>query len=512
MKIKSIVKLSSLLILVLGILLGCTDDASFGNDVEVQVLPTSISYPDLVVNESSIMESAVPNFNSNGHPVTFDVISGRRGTEVLDASYMDNVDIVNPQQVESTVPDANDPDNEWTVITEDLTDNGKIVIDDASMFTNGDYYFTVEASVEVNGNIESVTFEDALHLQVGWANGMAYCPRRVNFVAGEGTMSGPGEVIGGRDNFRLELASDQEKLVIDPMTGVISMNPSYTIMETESVTPTIKLVYDSNESVPVYIDGSFTAVLSTEAVELEKEKDYFFFPTLTPYSANVPAGGGDGYTVNTADFASKPGWVQKHFYKVIVNAAKLEFQEALDTRAEAGVSAITGSQFNYWGPLANPFESWFVANAVNLSAYAGCFDTKMVFWLKHNIPQGTLDDLFPTWTETPVRVEIKISDAYTGDVATTTWTDINESLTCTIGESGSPFVGTPYPISGEVGPEGNANNIWVKCEMDLPSDMYGDIANFTIAFRNKTNYDTDLSGNLRGEFYISDLYFVASEK
>lgn len=512
MKIKSIVKLLSLAVLVAAMLLSCTDDASFGKDAEVQKLPSSISYPDLVVNESSYMESAVPNFNSNGHPVTFDVVSGRRGTESLDATYMDNVTIVNPEKIESTVPDANDPDNEWTVITDDLTDNGKIIIDDASMFTNGDYYFTVEASVEVNGNIESVTFEDALHLQVGWANGIAYCPRRINFVDGAGTVSGPGEVIGGRDNYRLELASDQDKLVIDPMTGVISVNPSYMITETENVTPTIKLVYESNESVPVYIDGSFTAVLSTAPVVLEKEKDYFFYPTLKPFSANVPRGGGDGYTVNSDDFAGKPGWVQKHFYKEIVNAAKLTFQEALDIRAEAGGPAVTGSQFNYWGPLANPFETWFIANSVNLSAYAGCFDTKMVFWVKHHITQATLDDLFPTWTETPVRVEIKISDAYTGDVATTTWTDINESLTCTIGEAGSPFVGTPYPITGEVGPEGSANNVWVKCEMDLPSDMYGDMANFTIAFRNKTNYDADLSGNLRGEFYISDLYFVATEK
>ena len=43
-------------------------------------------------------------------------------------------------------------------------------------------------------------------------------------------------------------------------------------------------------------------------------------------------------------------------------------------------------------------------------------------------------------------------------------------------------------------------------------DDYRDTSSFTIAFRTKTNYDSDLSGNLRGELYISDLYFVASEK
>ena len=157
-------------------------------------------------------------------------------------------------------------------------------------------------------------------------------------------------------------------------------------------------------------------------------------------------------------------------------------------------------------------ESWLIADPVNLQAFSGCYDTKVVFWVKQNIPQATLDNVFPGQAETPVNIEIKISDSYTGDVYNTDWTQINDLLTCKIGEAGDEFIGTPYPLTGEIGAEGSANNLWVKCEMDLPVSEYGSFNSFTIAFKTKTNYDSDLSDNLRGELYISDVHFVATEK
>jgi hypothetical protein len=332
----------------------------------------------------------------------------------------------------------------------------------------------------------------------------------MNFVSGGSTASGPAELFGGNPDVRFELGTESDKLSIDATTGAISLNSSYNISETEYVYPIINVVSNASEEI-VSFEEKFTAVLSTTPLDLEKENNYIFYPTLKPLNADIPRAGGDGYTVETDDFISKPGWVQKHFYKEIVDAGKLGFDEVIDTRTEAGVSGITGSQFNYWGPLKNPFESWLIANSVNLTEYAGCYDSKVVFWVKQNIPQNILNDVFPGWTETPINIEIKISTNYAGDVTTPdTWMPINDLLTCKIGESGDEFVGTPYPLSGEVGPEGNANNVWVKCEMDL--DDYRDATSFTIAFRTKTNYDSDLSSNLRGELYISDLHFVASEK
>ncbi len=504
MNTKTFSRLIGLVIFTIFLFQGC-DQESFVEDKEVEVLPSNLAYADIIGHqEFAYIETDVPTYNSNGHPVTFEVISIKKDDAILDASYLNSVTILNPETVEFENP--TEGSNEM-LTGNDLGNAGKIIIEDGNPFANGDYYFTIEAS-NANG---SVTFEDVLHLQVGWASGITYCPFKVNLVNGASTISGPATVLGGRENYTFELGSDSDMLSIDPITGAISLNPDYTITDTEYISPIIKLIYSSNESVPLSFSGSITAILSTTPVELEQSIEYFFYPTLQPFDDNNPRFGGDGYTVETSDFESKPGWLQKHLYKKIVDAAVLNFDEALETRVDAGVSGITGSQFNYWGPLTNPFETWLIANPVNLAAYSGCFDTKVVFWVKQNIPQDTLDNLFAGETETPVNIEIKITDNYSGDVTTTTWSPINELLTCKIGEGGNEFTGTPYPLSGEVGAEGNANNLWVKCEMDLPASEYGDMDSFTIAFRTKTNYDTDLSDNLRGELYISDLHFVATE-
>lgn len=540
MRIKSIVKLLSLAVLVTAMLLSCTDDASFGKDMEVQKLPSSISYPDLIVNESSYMESAVPNFNSNGHPVTFDVLSIRKGDETLDGTYLANVTVVNPDKIESTIPDANDPDNEWTVITDDLTDNGKIIIDDASMFTSGDYYFTVEASAEINGNIESVVFEDALHLQVGWATGIAYCPRRINFVSGAGTVSGPA-TLEGRQNYMLSLASDEDKLVIDPVTGVISVNPEYTITETETVNPTIKIVYDSNESVPVYVDGSFTAVLSTEPVELEKEKDYFFYPTLKVSSKNNVALGGNGYSrqfiehkttnnntgitthIKAGDPEETTNWfISKALWRNHKNSPVVSTPDAIAAREEAGVTGTQTLEHQMW-TITGPSESWIIIDSQNLSLYEGCFNSKAVFWYKifMNDNSGYEAD-----GSTPIDLEVHISDSYTGDVTTTTWTQVNDILECEINDNGIIMTGTPYPgdqsgvqpPNGVKDPNNSPNNLWVRAELDL--ENYKTQTQFTLAFRFKTQYTdepyyTDPSNGwhvLNGSVNLSNVHFVASEK
>jgi len=513
MKNKSILRLSYLAIFMMLLLAGCENDA-FGEDMEVPVLPTNLSYSDIIgAREFSLIESSAPTINSNGHPVSYEIVSIKKGEEILDASYIAATNIVNPTVIESEVDDQSNPGNSWTVNTSNLHNAGKVIIEEGNPFANGEYLFTIKATVTINYAYESVVFEDALRLVIGpeLVEGMSYCPFKINFVSGESLASNPAEVFGGNPDIRFELVTESDKLSIDPVTGAISLNPSYTISTTEYINPIINIVSNITEET-IGFEETFTAVLSTGPVVLDRESDYFFYPKLSPSNDNIPRAGGDGYTVNTDDFVSKPGWVQKHFYKKIVNNSVLSFPEVLDTRAEAEVSGITGSQFNYWGPLKNPFESWLIANPVNLALYSGCFDTKAVFWVKQHITQGTLDNIFPGHTETPVGIEIKISDNYSGDVSTTSWTSINELLTCKIGEAGAEFVGTPYPISGEVGAEGSANNLWVKCEMELPTAEYGDMTSFTIAFRTKTNYDSDLPDNLRGELYISDLHFVATEK
>lgn len=509
MKIKSIFKLSFLAIFVILLSQSCAEDSSFGEDLQVQVLPTDLSYPEILnAREFSYIESAAPFMNSNGHPVYFELVSIKKGEEILDDSYKNSVTILNPSFYIYEHPDTGDQ-----VVFDDLSEAGQIIIEDENPFGNGEYFFTVSASVEINGTMESTIFEDALRLIIGpeLVEGISYCPNKLNFVSGETTTSNPAEIFGGNPDFRFELGTESDKLTIDASTGAISLNSSYSISGTEILTPIINIVSNLSDEI-VSIEEAFTAVLSTTPIDLGKEVNYFFYPQLKPNFANNPAAGGNGYSVEISDFASKPNWVKKHFYKEIPGAKQLKFQEVLDTRTEAGVSGIKGLTFFYWGPLANPFQTWMVADAVNLSSFAGCFDTKVVFWVKQNIPQAVLDGVWAGETETPVNIEIQISSNYTGDVYTTTdWVQINDLMTCKIGENGDEFLGTPYPLSGEdTDPAKNANNLWVKCELDLAD--YGDSTSFTIAIKNKTTYDSDLSGNLRGELYISDLHFVASEK
>jgi hypothetical protein len=87
---------------------------------------------------------------------------------------------------------------------------------------------------------------------------------------------------------------------------------------------------------------------------------------------------------------------------------------------------------------------------------------------------------------------------------------INDILTCKIQGVGDELTGTPYPLSGTLNANNDAIGKWVRCELDLSE--YGDMSSFTLAFRSKTSYDTDLTFNLRGELFISDVHFVAAEK
>jgi len=506
MKQQSIFKLFGLAIIILSLWVGCEHN-SFGEDLEDYVSPTDLVYADIVnAREFSYIETAPPTLNSNGKPVMFEIVHIKKDDQILDDSYMNSVEIVNYSELETDVT-INTTGDEVKIYTDDLSEAGKIIIKDGNPFAAGDYYFTVKASA--GGMLENI-FEDVFHLNIGpgLATAISYCPFQMNFVSGESAVSNPVEMFGGNTDVRYELATESDKLSIDAVTGAISLNTSYAVTQTETLNPIINVISNISDEV-VSFENTFTAVISTTSVALDKGIDYFFYPTLKPSNKDIPRAGGNGYSVQTDDFVDKPGWVQKHFYKEIVPAQRLNFPEVLDTRTEAGVSGVTGLQFNYWGPLKNPFEAWMVADAVNLTQYSGCFDSKVVFWIRQELVQSTLDQ-FPGHTETPVRVEVKISDNYSGDVSTASWEDVNELMTCKIGENGSEFTGTPYPISGEIGAEGDANNTWVKCELDLSN--YSDKSAFTIAFRTKTNYDTDLSDNLRGILYISDLHFVATEK
>ena len=485
---------------------GCEEDSSFGEDMEVAVLPTNLEYPEILgAREFSRIESAVPFINANNKTLSYFITKVKRGDEVLGAEYVEAVTILNPEGIT-----VEHPTTGQIVQVSDVSKAGTIIINEGPLYSNGDYYFTVKVGVAINSKVHFVEFEDAWHVQIGpeLVGGIAYCPNKVNIVNGSGTESLPADIFGGNPDFRFELGSDTDKLVIDPATGVISANPAYTATETEFISPIINVVSNLSEEV-VSFEGAFTAVLSTEAVVLEKEVDYFLYPQLKPKNKKILSAGGVHYSrhIVSGTFA---GWVKdNNIYREAAGARQMKFQEVLDVRAEAGVAGVKGLQFNYWGPLTKPFETYAVISPVNLTSYAGCYEPKLVFWVQQSLSAEILD-LF-AGEETPVGFEVQITDNFTGDVTTTDWTTVNDILTCKIGQGDTEeFVGTPYPLSGTLDPTKNATGKWVRCELDLSE--FGDIANFTLGLRTKTNYTDDLPFNLRGDLIISDVYYVATEK
>ena len=523
---KSIFNLSLLTILALMLLQSCDkNDSSFVEDHQLQMLPTEISYPDILdVREYGYAESAVPFMNTNGHPVTFELASIRKGDKMLDETFLNSVDIVNYSLVESTVIDRGDRENpiEYTIYTDDLTEMGKVIIEDENPFDNGEYFFTFKVSSDVNGVSDSRIYEDALRLYIGpsLSAGIAYCPFNMNFVSAESTVSNPVDVIGGNDDIRFELGSESDKLYIDPLTGVISVNPSYSISETEVLKPIINVVSNISEEVSGF-EETFTATLSTTPVELDKEKNYFFFPNLIPYSQDNLAAGGDGWSRQIVESHSDDdGWYNP---KAVWQARTppVNTSDALAVQAESGVKWTQRLQIPLW-TMTKPHDSWVVMDSQNLVLFEGCFDSKAVFW--YAIYMNEIQSGYEEDGSTPIDLEVHITNNYTGDVTTTDWTQVNDILECEINHNGTIFKGTPYPgdqtgadPEGRKDPSNSPNKLWVRGELNL--EDYKTQENFTIAFRFKTYYETEPYHKntngvpaVNGWVRVSNVHFLASEK
>lgn len=518
MKKNNYLRLSYLAIIVTLLLQSCDDKSSFGEDLQVAVLPTDLSYPDILnAREFSYIESAVPMMNSNGHPVLFELLSIKKGEEMLDASYLDIVSVLNYSVIETHWKQVSDTLNKYTLYTNDLGEAGKIVIKDKNPFANGEYFFTMKASVEINGVMESTVFEDALRLYIGpeLAEGIAYCPFKMNFVNGESTTSEPVALYGGNPDVRYELGSESDKLSIDASTGVISLNPSYTVSATEYLFPIINVVSNVSEEI-VPFEGTFTAVLSATPIDLEKEADYFFFPTLKLTNNNNVNVGGNGYSLQVVEYHTLPenNWFNMNaLWRNHKNSPVVNTPDAVAVRADAGVTGTQTLEHSLW-TIVEPSESWIVMDPVNLALYQGCFDTKAVFWYNLFLNEFSGYELDGS---TPIDLEVHITNNYTGDVTTTDWTQVNDMLECEINDNGTIFTGTPYPgdqtgadPDGRKDPTNSPNNLWVRGELNL--DDYKTEASFTIAFRLKTYFETAPNLPVNGKVQLSNVHFVASEK
>ncbi len=492
--------------------------------MQVVKVPESLSYPEIVnAREFSYIESAVPTVDSNGHSLVFELVNIKKDSQILDDSYLSSVTIEQSKAIESEVT-INETGENTTVNLQDLSNMGKIIIEDGNPFAAGDYYFTIEL---INENSETVVFEDAFHLNVGpqLSEGIAYCPFKMNFVSGENTASGPVDLFGGNPDVRFELGTESDKLTIDPATGVISINPAYTVTETEYLFPIINVISNISEEISSF-EEKFTAVISTAPVALDKEKDYFFFPTLRTTAKKNVGLGGDGYSrvfiehkgIKAGDAEETSDWyVTNALWKSHKNNTKflppVPTPDAAAVRAESGVSGTTKLLMPWW-TIVNPSDTWIVIDPVNLALYEGCFESKAVFWYNLYLNNFACYELDGT---TPIGLEVYITNNYTGDTTTTNWTQVNDILECEINNNGTVFTGTPYPgdqtgldPDGLKDPNKNANNLWVRSELNL--EDYKTETSFTIAFRVKTYFDTAPNCPVNGSAQISNIHFVASEK
>ena len=368
------------------------EETSFGEDLQVPIMPLSIDYPEILNSrEFTYIESASPFIDANGHSVIFEIVSGRKEDQTLDETYMDFVSVVNATTIETINPITEKP-----MSVEDLGSMGKIIIADGNPFGYGDYYFTIKLTTYKKDNKddqwESEIFEDAFHLNIapGLVEGISYCPFKLNFVAGESTTSDPAELFGGNPDVRFELATESDKLTIDASTGAISLNSSYSISDTETINPIINIISNVTDESSSF-ESTFTAILSATPVEVEKEANYFFFPTLRTTAKKNVGLGGEGYSrtfiehlnIKAGDPEELTDWyITNALWKSHKNANKylppVPTDDAVAARDAAEVSNTTKLQMPWW-TIESPSDSWIVIDPVNLALYEGCFNSKAVF-------------------------------------------------------------------------------------------------------------------------------------
>ena len=482
----------------------CEDKSFESGSINLSSNINDLSYAELTgAREYSEIVSASPFINSNGQDVYYDLISISKDDVELSDEFTQFVSITNPFDETVQLNDGS------SVTIKNATNAGQITIGENNVFENGDYYFSVRAWIDQDNVFE---FDKIWHLKIGpeLVSAVKYCPVSYNFVTGEDNLTSLAELGQGNPDVYFELGSDQDKLTIDSSTGEIALNNSYSITETIDISPIINVVSNISGEV-VAFENILNIRLSQTSEPIDTSVNYFFYPTLKPKSKGNLAAGGVGYSrQNILGFESQPWFYMQRLWW---ERPRADSSDAISARTEAGITENNALTHPYW-TLNNPVESWIIIDPVNLSQYEGCFDVKLQIWTKMNL---TSDQIYLDDGRTPVDLEFYISDNYTDDVTTTSWTLVNPDMESEINTNGMVFSGRPYP-GDQSGPDPdnvkdtnkNANNLWVRSELDL-SDYVSSTA-FTFAIRNVTYFDTTPATPIKGVVHISDIHYKAIEK
>lgn len=464
----------------------------------------NLSYAELIgAREFGEIVSASPFINSNGQVVYYELIKITKDDVELGEEFTQYVSITNPFDETVVLNDGS------SVTIKNASNAGQISIVENNVFENGDYYFSVRAWIDQDNIFE---FDDVWHLKIGpeLVSAVKYCPVSYNFVIGQENLTSVAELGKGNSDVSYELGSDQDKLSIDSSTGMITLNNSYSITETVDISPIINVVSNISGEV-VAFENILNIRLSQTPEPIETSVNYFFYPSLKPKSKGNLAAGGDGYSrQNILGFESQAWFYSQRLWW---ERPRADSPDAVSARLEAGITENNALTHPYW-TLNEPVESWLIIDPVNLTQYEGCYDVKLVLWTKMNL---TSDQIYLDDGRTPINLEFYISDAYTDDVTTTNWTFVNSSMESEINNNGIIFSGRPYP-GDQSGPDPdnvkddtkNANNLWVRSELDLSE--YVTSTSFTFAIRNITYFETTPATPIKGVVHVSDIHYKATEK
>lgn len=461
-------------------------------DLKTSESPKDLFYAEILnARENSKIISGVPTIDTNNLIPIFEVVSGRyaNGTS-LDESFMSYVSISNVDINATTI---------------NYSKAGVITIEDENKFNVGEYYFSVKVTTSYEGNVNSTIFEDVFHLTVGpqLVKDLLFSPIAQNLVVGTGNTTTKPYLLSGNPDVKFSLGSNEEKLNINDATGVISLKEGYATVENDTLYP--KVIVTSNisgETTEFQGDSFLMLVASNEPVILPKKTIYFFYPTLQ--AENTLYGYKKGI-ISLGSVSENSVWIQDVPSPMAKNErpADVSGNKAIWTNLSVG---------DYL-----PHESFVTINPQDLTLYKLGYNVSTVFYIQNQyveyMPSG----------QTPADLEVFISTDYTGDDATSTWTQINDQLSCQINSlTATPFIGTPYPGDQKLGggdPDGkkdptkNADAKWVRCEFDL--NAYKNIKTFALKFKIASYYTGPIKGvgsSRPGRFYLSDVHFKASEE
>ena len=503
-------KYLSIALLSLFLFTACNEEKFNNLSNEIKEAPRDLLYYEIKnAREFSRIISGKPTIDTDKLVPNFEILSGKRedGTE-LDASYMDDVSIQNPVIVTKDLKPENyyfiDGQEITTYTAVDYTNSGVITIADENNFGIGKYSFTIKVTTNDDENNFTTIFDEAFKLDIGpeLVTNLLYSPLAQNLVVGQNSKTTKPFLITGNSDVTFQLETEQDKLDIDPQTGVISLKSGYATAVNDTIYPAVNVISNISGEITRFQGESFLLlVASNTPVDLPKQTKYFFYPTLEANNKQF------GYSVDVIRqglVADNKIWVQQNPSTLANLDSSLP---VISGKKGLVTNAVVGGK-------SEPHESDVILNSQDLSQYRLGFNLSAVFFTQNRFVEYLSDGA------TPTDLEIYISTDYTGNNNTATWTQINDQIESRINtNTGMSFTGTPYPgdqkgadPDGKKNSSRNADGKWVRSEFDL--NPYKDEKNFTMKFKFNSYFTGEIRGSTgrAGRHIISDVHFKATEQ